>query len=192
MVRFCVVGHLATTAGDFSLNDLPGSAGRMDVLCRSVNSSFFLSHDLRRDVECFLVLLGKPGPAKTVMFQGGEVRSLSPDERSAGALIKKALSIPCGDVFRESSPGVYVRRGGLERLLLEYRWAVLDEEGDDIRNSGELPDGYLLSDHLNFTDDERASMEGLPLYAVGPKSLHADHAISVLLNEMDRRESGWK
>ncbi|MDD3070206.1 MAG: tRNA (pseudouridine(54)-N(1))-methyltransferase TrmY, partial [Methanoculleus horonobensis] len=60
MKRFAVVGHLAVTSGTFSLNDLPGSGGRMDVLCRSVNSAFFLSHDLRRDVECYLVLCGEP------------------------------------------------------------------------------------------------------------------------------------
>lgn len=88
MKRFIVTGHLASTAGNFSLNDLPG-AGRMDVLCRCVNASFFLSHDFRRDVECYLVLCGEPEPPKTVMFSGEKVRYLSPDERSAGSLIKK-------------------------------------------------------------------------------------------------------
>ena len=51
------------------------------------------------------------------MFSGEKVRSLNPDERSAGALIKKALEIPVGEEFRESTRGVYVRRGGLSRLL---------------------------------------------------------------------------
>ena len=51
MTLFAVVGHRARTDGGFSLNDLPGSGGRMDVLCRCVNAALFLSHDLRRDVE---------------------------------------------------------------------------------------------------------------------------------------------
>lgn len=191
MKRFAIVGHLAVTAGTFSLNDLPGSAGRMDVLCRAVNSAFFLSHDLRRDVECYLVLCGRPGPEKTVLFVGSELRYLSPDERSAGALIKKALSLPCGDEFRESTPGVYVRRGDLARLLAEHDFAVLDEEGDDIRHAASLPTGYLLSDHHNFTEEELALVAGRPRHSVGPLSLHADHTITVLLNEMDRREHGW-
>ena len=55
MTVFAIVGHIARTDGGYSLNDLPGG-GRMDVLCRCVNASFFLSHDLRRDVECYLVL----------------------------------------------------------------------------------------------------------------------------------------
>lgn len=191
MKRFVVVGHLAATSGTFSLNDLPGSAGRMDILCRCINSSLFLSHDLRRDVECYLILRGEPDPEKTVLFRGSAVRYLSPDERSSAALIKKALSIPCGDEFRESTPGVYVRRGGLSRIFSEIPFAVLDEAGEDIRGVPVLPEAYLLSDHRNFTPEEQEMLEGRDRYSVGPLSLHADHTITVLLNEMDRRESGW-
>lgn len=191
MKRFAIVGHLAVTDGTFSLNNLPGGAGRMDVLCRCVNSSLFLSHDLRRDVACYLILCGEPDAPKTVLFRGSEVRYLSPDERSTAALIKKALSIPCGDEFRESTPGVYIRRGGLSRLLSEVPFAVLDEAGEDIRTARVLPESYLLSDHLDFAPEEEELIEGLPRYSVGPRSLHADHTITVLLNEMDRRETGW-
>jgi len=187
MIRFAVVGHLARTSGDFSLNDLPGSAGRMDVLCRCINSAFFLSHDLRRDVECFLVLCGGPDPDKTIRISGEEVRHLNPDERSTGALLKKALSLPVGESYREASPGIHIRCGGLSELAAEFSFALLDEAGIDIRDEADLPDAYLLSDHLNFTEGDRAIMSGLPSYSVGPLSLHADHAITVLLNEIDRR-----
>ncbi|HRR87969.1 MAG TPA: tRNA (pseudouridine(54)-N(1))-methyltransferase TrmY, partial [Methanoculleus sp.] len=125
------------------------------------------------------------------LFCGSGVRRLSPDERSSAALIKKALSIPCGDEFRESTPGVYVRRGGLSRLLAEIPFAVLDEAGEDLRRAPELPENYLLSDHQNFTPAEEEAIAGAARYSVGPRSLHADHAITVLLNEIDRRESGW-
>ena len=191
MTSFVIVGHLARTDGDFSLNDLPG-AGRMDVLCRCVNASLFLSHDLRRDVECYLVLLGGPKGPKTVQFRGSEIRSLSPDERSAGALVKKALSIPCGSEFREASPGVYVRNGGLERLLAEHTFAVLDEKGTDIRTVPAVPEAFLLSDHQNFADTEEALMKDALRYSVGPVCLHADHTITVISNEIDRRKNGWK
>jgi tRNA (pseudouridine54-N1)-methyltransferase len=94
MTSFAVLGHTARSDGAFSLNDLPSSGGRMDVLCRCVNASLFLSHTLRRNVECCLVLLGPPFPPKTVKFSGASVRSLNPDERSSASLIKKALEIP--------------------------------------------------------------------------------------------------
>ena len=192
MKRFAIVGHRATTSGTFSLNDLPGSAGRIDILCRFVNSSLFLSHDLRRDVECYLILCGEPDPPKTILFRGSEIRYLSPDERSSAALIKKALSIPSGDEFRESTPGVYIRRSGLSRLLEEIPFVVLDEAGEDIRDAPALPEAYILSDHQDFTLEEEEMLRGRSRYSVGPLSLHADHTLTVLLNEMDRRESEWR
>jgi tRNA (pseudouridine54-N1)-methyltransferase len=188
MRRFLIIGHKAPTAGEFSLNDLPGSAGRLDVLCRSVNSCFFLSHEFRRDVECFLLLLGEPNPPKTIMISGEEARYLNPDERSAGSLIKKALSIPCGDKFTESTKGIYVRKGGLKELLDEYEFVVLDENGTDIRDITDMPDNYILSDHMNFTEDEESLIKDLPKISAGPKVLHADHTIITILNESDRRE----
>jgi len=191
MIRFAVIGHLARTAGDFSLSDMPGGAGRMDILCRCVNSAFFLSHDLRKDMECYLVLRGPPGPEKIVRFSGGRLRSLNPDERSAGALIKKALSIPAGAEFRESSPGVEVKKGGPGNLLTMLPFSVLDEAGQDIRACRDLPRNYILSDHLDFAPDEASLIEGRERFSVGPCTLHADHAITVLLNEIDRRRAGW-
>jgi tRNA (pseudouridine54-N1)-methyltransferase len=192
MPSFAIIGHSARTEGDFSLNDLPGSGGRMDILCRCVNASFFLSHDLRRDVTCYLVLCGGPAGPKTVRFSGDVLRSLSPDERSAGALIKKALEMVCGSEFRESAAGVFVRKGGLERLMTEHPFAVLDEKGTDIRTGESLPDCYLLSDHQNFSEQEESLTAGCPRYSVGPECLHADHTITVLQNELDRRRCGWK
>ena len=148
MTSFAVIGHIARTDGAFSLNDLPGTGGRMDVLCRCVNSSLFLSHDLRRDTVCYLVLCGKAaGPKRS--GSGTAVRSLSPDERSAAALIKKALELPVGSEFRDAASGVSVRKGGLAHLIEEEAFAVLDEKGGDIRSNETLPDAFILSDRLN-------------------------------------------
>jgi len=192
MTSFAIIGHSARTDGGFSLNDLPGSGGRMDVLCRCVNASLFLSHDLRRDVCCYLVLCGEPAGPKTVQFSGDVLRSLSPDERSAGALIKKALDTVCGNEFREAAAGVFVRKGGLDRLMTEHTFALLDEKGQDIRAAGSLPDSFLLSDHQNFSEQEESQLAACPRYSVGPRCLHADHTITVVHNELDRRICGWK
>ncbi|HUU76642.1 MAG TPA: tRNA (pseudouridine(54)-N(1))-methyltransferase TrmY [Methanoregulaceae archaeon] len=191
MIRIAVVGHLARSSGDFSINDLPGAAGRMDVLCRCVNSSFFLSHDLRRDVECFLVLCGEPDPPKTIKISGRDVKHLNPDERTTAALLKKALSMVTGTKFRESTPGIFVRRGGLKELAQDFSFSVLDEGGSDIRSESKLPEAYILSDHLNFSPAENEILSGMPACSVGPQLLHADHTISVLFNEIDRRRAGW-
>lgn len=192
MTAFAIVGHLARTDSGFSINDLPGSGGRMDVLCRCVNTSLFLSHDLRRDVDCYLVLLGPPSGPKTIRFSGATVKSLSPDERSAAALIKKVIDVPCGSEFREVADGVSIRKGGLELLMQEMPFGVLDESGEDIRKAKDLPGAFLLSDHLNFTEQEQDLTNACPKYSVGPKCLHADHTITVVHNELDRRMNGWQ
>jgi tRNA (pseudouridine54-N1)-methyltransferase len=188
---FAVIGHSVRTDGLFSLNDLPGSGGRVDLLSRCVQASLFLSHGIREDANCLLVIAGGPGPAKTVQFSGNSVRNLSPDERSSASFIKKALEIPTGTHFREASPGVSVRKGGIERIVSEYRCGVLDENGTDIRNLPEdqFPDLFILSDHQNFSPAEEELLADLPRFSLGPKVLHADHAIVLLWNEIDRRMS---
>jgi len=159
----------------------------MDIMCRCINTSFFLSHDLRRDVECFLILKGGD-TEKTLRFAGETIRSLNPDERSAGALIKKGLTTEPEDTFKKAADGIHIRKGGLEKLLQDYPFAVLDENGEDVRAAETLPENFLLSDHMNFTEEEMELIKDLPKYSVGPKVLHADHTITVLLNEFDRRK----
>lgn len=40
-MKFIIVGHKAATSGEFLLNDMPGSAGRIDILARCIHSAFF-------------------------------------------------------------------------------------------------------------------------------------------------------
>jgi len=85
--RFVVVGQNARTARDFPLDDICGAAGRWDLLARCVQGSLFLAHDLRRDSELVLVLLGGPDAPKVVRVSGERVKNLNPDERSTVALL---------------------------------------------------------------------------------------------------------
>jgi tRNA (pseudouridine54-N1)-methyltransferase len=163
----------------------------MDLVCRCVDAALSLSHGIRRDSEIHLILLGRPNPPKDVLIRGDSVRSLSPDERSTAALIRKALALPVGETFRESTPGVLVRRGDLAKVVSVGGFAVLSEGGRDVRAGMDLPASFILSDHLNFTGEEEVTLEGLPRISVGPRVLHANHAITVLQNELDRREAGW-
>jgi tRNA (pseudouridine54-N1)-methyltransferase len=193
MTSFTVIGHTACTDASFSLQDLPGTGGRMDLLCRAVASSLFLSHGIRKDTICDIILLGPPNPGRIIRFDGSALRSLSPDERNIASYIKKALSVPVGKVFREAGPGLFTRKGTLDDHLAEKRYAVLDESGTDIRkvDDEDMPDAFLLSDNRNFSDDELSCIRDLPGYSLGPEIVHADHAITLILNEIDRRRSGW-
>lgn len=198
MREFIIVGHTARTDPNFTLNDLPGSGGRIDILCRCVNSALFLSHDLRRDVDIYLVLQGPPRPPVIVKFSGEKVRYLNPDERSSGAFIKKALEINPGPRWKESTPGIWVRQCGLDELLRELMsfdnksLFYLREDGTDIRDEfgDTVPENvvFLLGDHMGMTQEEEAIImnAGAEILHVGPKSLHADHCIILINNEIDR------
>ena len=189
MRQFVVVGHDAPTTPDFSLDDLAGGAGRLDVLCRCVNSAFFLSHAIREDVRTHLVL----ADAFTVTFEGDAIRRLNPDERSTAALIRGALERrddAIGHQPVESSPGVSIRRRGVEATLdaLDGTFVHLHEDGTPIVDREPPADPiFVLSDHRDFTADERDLLADRADARVrlGPRALHADHAITGAHNYLD-------
>ncbi|MFB6135509.1 MAG: tRNA (pseudouridine(54)-N(1))-methyltransferase TrmY [Halobacteriaceae archaeon] len=191
MRQFVVLGHDAPTTPDFSLDDLAGGAGRLDVLCRCVNSALFLSHGIREDVRVLLVL----GDELTVRFEGSDLRYASPDERNLAALIRGALeerTEAVGHLEAESSPGVHVSKRGfepaLDRVAREGTVVELHEDGDPVTDLDPPEDpAFVLSDHHDFaareadllaeTADERVTL--------GPERLHADHAVTVAHNYLD-------
>jgi tRNA (pseudouridine54-N1)-methyltransferase len=191
MRQFVVLGHDAPTTADFPLDDLPSSAGRLDVLCRCVSAALFLSHAVREDVRVHLVL----ADAFTVSFDGSAVRRLNPDERSTAARIRGALDEreeAIGHIPVETSPGVSLRRVGFEQTLRdvadESTVVQLHEAGTPIVDVDppENP-AFVLSDHRDFTDTEEQLLEteADARVRLGPRALHADHAITVAHNYLD-------
>ncbi len=194
MRGFLIIGNNAVTQ-PFSLNDLPG-AGRIDILCRCVSQSLFISHGIRRDVEVYLLLLGAPDPPKVVKISGREVRRMSPDERNIAGHIRKALSAKAvGDWFEVNS-GVFIARKSLEELLdeLSSRYAVvyLKEDGEDIRKvASELKNPlFVLGDHVGLKEsDERTVLKYAErVVSVSPLSLMAEQCIVIAHYELDRLE----
>ena len=189
MRNFIVVGHKATTTPNFSLEDIPGTSGRLDILCRAVTAAFVISHGIRKDVCVYLILLGGEVP-KTIHLRGETLRHLNPDERTTAALLKKALALPATAEWAMSTSGIFVRTGNLTELLAylkDVKLIYLREDGADIRGldtgslSGEA--AFILGDHTGMTPEEEALIEqaGAKVVSLGPTSLHADHCI-VLLN----------
>ncbi len=189
MRNFIVVGHKATTTPNFSLEDIPGTSGRLDILCRAVTAAFVISHGIRKDVCVYLVLLGGEIP-KTIRLVGETLRHLNPDERTTAALLKKALAVPATPEWAMSTSGIFVRTGNLTELLAdlkETKLIYLREDGADISglDTGSLSDeaAFILGDHTGMTPEEEALIEqaGARVVSLGATSLHADHCI-VLIN----------
>ena len=191
MRQFIVVGHDVPMTAEFSLDDLAGAAGRLDVLCRCVSAAFFLSHDIREDVRVHLVL----GDEYTVVFEGRDLRRLNPDERSTAALVRTALDHREEAVGRQSvetTPGVSIVRRGFAATLSAAvgngTVVTLHEDGDPLADAGLPADPvFVLSDHRAFADSERDLLAEVAdrRVSVGPRALHANHAITVAHNYLD-------
>jgi tRNA (pseudouridine54-N1)-methyltransferase len=194
MRQFVVIGHDAPTTPEFSLDDLPGGAGRLDVLCRCVGAALFLSHGIREDVRVHLVLQD----ALTVSLDGGRLRHASPDERNLASLLRDAIGAAdraVGHQPAESSPGVTVTKRGLAELLdaVEGSLVQLHESGSPVAEAA-LPEDpvFVLSDHRAFADREAdllAERDALRV-RLGPLPLHAEHAITVAHNHLDTDGDG--
>jgi tRNA (pseudouridine54-N1)-methyltransferase len=195
MREFVVVGHRAPVEPEFSLDDLPG-AGRLDVLCRCLTSALLRSHGVREDSRVHLVL----GDEFTLTVDGATVRRLNPDERSTAALVRTALEArerAVGAVPAEPHPGVELRRRGVagtvETVADRNTLVELHEEGTPVADWDPFDDGaepsvaFVLSDHEDFTDAERARLADAADHRLrlGPTALHADQAIVVAHHFLD-------
>ena len=193
MRRFLVLGHKAVIEPDFTLNDLPGAAGRIDVLCRAIGASLFLSHDIRRDVEIGLLLQD----SVHVRISGEHVKRLNPDERSTAALIKHALKAladaPEGGEVR-STPGISIARRSLSDVLdtfldVNATPIVLHEEGEPAE-AFSFPENpvFILSDHTEFTETDQVQLADFLRISLGAKALHTSQAITITHYLLDQRE----
>lgn len=198
MRRFVLIGQTASATGDFSLDDLPGSSGRLDVLLRSLRAALLVSHGLRRDILVYLLLRGDTEAPRLLRVDGRRAKFLRPDERSLATLVKKTLAAAPepSATFAEVRPGLDLCEGDLTTLLVESQGApcyVLEEGGADIREQPFAGDDawFFLGDHLGFDVVSRSLLErhGCVPLSVGPLSLHTDDVVTLVSNELDRRFS---
>ena len=119
----------------------------------------------------------------------------NPDERSTASLIRNALLKKLdGKNEIRSSPGVYISRRSFEDVMKDLsdkcRFIYLREDGEDVREY-EFPEEpcYILGDDRDPTKEEERIMSEYPYDKInlGPVSYHANHCMTIVLNEMDRR-----
>ncbi|ANF23469.1 tRNA (pseudouridine(54)-N(1))-methyltransferase TrmY [Thermococcus piezophilus] len=190
MRTFIVKANKAHTKADFKLRDLPGTSGRIDLLCRVLNSAFLLSYSFRKNVRVWLSLYGPPNPPKAIRFEGQEMKpkTLNPDELSTAKLIIKALKV--GETLREPSkevqvlPGIYVSNMTFEdivrRTLKSSTLYYLHEEGRPIgRVNFSQNVAFILGDHEGLTPEDETFLEGIAeKVSIGRKSYLASHVVA--------------
>ena len=192
MRQFVCLAHDVPTTPDFSLEDLPGGAGRLDAICRSITAALLRSHGVREETRIHVVVQD----TFTIVLDGGKITQLHPDERSTAARIRTALDHrdeAIGAMPAEPSRGVALYRRGLAETLEavgDGTIVELHEDGDPIVETGLATASdpvFVLSDHHDFTAEEADLLAEAADQRVrlGPTRLHADQAITVAHHFLD-------
>ncbi len=191
MRQFILYARKAVTSPDFSLDDLPGSGGRMDLVARCICNALWISHDLRRDSCIHVVACGSPNPPVVISLYGDRLRNVSPDERNIAAWIKKALA------SKRRNPGINIRKLSFQQLVEELVsegnfFYILHEQGRDIARVKLKDDSvFVLGDHIGLPGEEEkfvARFEHEKI-SLGTTSYLASQCITVLHYELDKKSS---
>jgi len=197
MREFILRALKAKTSPDFTLDDLPGSGGRMDLVCRCISNSLFVAQDMRRDTIFHAVLEGPLLPPKIVSFFGETLRNVAPDERNVASHIQRALEegrdLKLGEE-KEISPGIKVFKKSFERLIKEKsensQLIYLNKKGKDM-NDFEFKKNVVivLGDHIGLPRESEKLLKRLKSekLSLGPKTYLASHCIVIVHNILDRR-----
>ncbi len=189
MRQFILYAKKAVTSPEFSLDDLPGSGGRMDLVARCICSALWISHALRRDTCIHVVACGSPNPPVVISFYGDTLRGVSPDERNIAAWIKKALS------RKRKNPGIRIRKASFRQLIEELAsegtfFYILDEQGQAISDVELKEDSvFILGDHLGMPRNEEKFVERFEheKISLGTTSYLASQCITMLHYELDKK-----
>ena len=196
----------------FNLNDIPGSGGRMDVGCRALTQAIWLSHDIRRDTNFYLVCEGPPNPPVTIMFLGKLIKRVSPDERNIASWINRSLDIVnsaknssmAKENWLKVQEGIRVRKIGFIPLLRELKEKeghevyVLHEKGEAFEDAcTEIDDlkplTFVLGDHLGLPKKEEdyvLNIIGAKKISLGKKSYLASSCIAIVHYLLDKKSEG--
>ncbi|MHA2295972.1 MAG: hypothetical protein ACXAEU_03455 [Candidatus Hodarchaeales archaeon] len=144
--RFNVILNEAAIEETFNLNNLTGS-GRIDVVCRIINSTFFMSNAFRKNTE--LNLLFKKA-SQMLTIAGNTVRGINPDERAIAGVLKRVFS-------RKSYKGIEITDINWTETLALLEGYLMIENGSEIvfnNRPNPLPMIFTLGDQQGFDQDD--------------------------------------
>src|SRR3989338_8898689 len=116
MREFIYYSAKGRTSGNF--DDLM-KAGRLDIACHAVISSFFLSNRIREDVKLHLILNGPPDPPKHLEFIYNPEIPIS--KKDIGGLLKRILFKYKRGIKLEVFPGCFIKKKSLRKLIEELK-----------------------------------------------------------------------
>lgn len=192
MREFIYYSKSAVTAGNL-IGDNLMKAGRMDIVCNVIIATFFTSNAMRDDVKFHLVFDGPPHAPRHLVLESNEEMPIS--KKNVAGLIKRMLyKAKDEEGLREICPGCSIEKKSFEHVVKELDAEgkdvlLLDGKGDDIREVDlDKQPVFIIGDHEGFPSDKKKFLKKIDKVTVGPKVLFASQVITILHNEMDRKE----
>ncbi|WXG42457.1 MAG: 16S rRNA (uracil(1498)-N(3))-methyltransferase [Candidatus Freyarchaeum deiterrae] len=192
---FILKASIAHTDNRFTIKDLPGTSGRMDLVCRCILSALLLSNTHRVDTVFYAVLEGPPRPTLVIEVNGGKIEELPRDELQVGLVLKDMLD-PKKELF---PPGFRLISKGFRELVEEQaiisKIYYLHQSGADFNKTFsefqnvEKPQlVFILGDHIGFSqnDIEYLKEKGIKPLSLGPKEYLGSHCIFLVHEKLDR------
>lgn len=154
--------------------------------CSVTTSSFFLSHDIRRDVRLYLA-----NEEFSIVLDGSTIRLLRPDAQSTRGLLKKVLQVREGGGRKTFPKGFTVIDGGLERLLKHLPHAAVcypTQKGHSIEETkfGNRDPALIVGENRGKALEVARACKGLPI-RLSRWPLPSNHEIvlfNILLDRM--------
>ena len=191
MREFIYYSGRARTSGNFDTSELM-QAGRMDIVCNVIISALFLSHKMRDDVHLHLIFMGQPTPPRHLEFVSNKELPIS--KKDVAGLIKVMLYKCREGERREIFPGCFVEKKSFQQVIKELesdgkKILVMDKKGKDIRElkKNEIENAvFVVGDEEGFAKKEIKRFKSR--ISIGPEIYFASQTLTILNNELDRRQ----
>lgn len=175
--RFIIISNTVDTSKPLSLNSLTGY-GRLDVICRCISSSFFLSNNFRKDVILLVFFIMNN---KILEIDGSKVRGINPDERAIAGVLKRVFS-------GLNYSGIRFYEGNLADLLLEHKPVMLDLKGDALLQTISSYQSFIIGDQLGYPSGYEQSFKLLKKLSIGSIEYLSSQTINILNFSLDQLE----
>ena len=176
--RFIITSNTVDTSKPLSLNSLTGY-GRLDVICRCISSSFFLSNKFRKDV-ILVIYFNING--QILEIDGSTVRGINPDERAIAGVVKKVF----GGL---SYSGIKFYKGNLTTLLSEYQPVILDQKGIQLRSGLSKFQSFIIGDQIGYPSGNEEYFKDLEKISLGSIEYLSSQTINILNFILDQEEN---
>lgn len=169
MRNFLIVSNTVDTTKSLSLNSLT-NYGRLDVICRCISASFFLSNNFRKDVTLKIFFRINN---KILEIKGNKVRGINPDERAIAGVLKR--------VFEGSNHvGIKFYSESLKDILIKQEFVVLDVKGTKSFDHFQENEFFLIGDQLGFLEQDLQLISDLKKLSLGNQEYLSSQTILIL------------